>query len=76
VAWVGTWEDIAEGREGSYRIRFLDNKHSMDCGYPGLEVLPDGTFIATTYGHWEEDEEPYIMNVRFNLSETDALFNK
>ncbi len=76
VAWVGTWEDLADGREGSYRIRLLDNKHSMDCGYPGLEVLPNGTFIATTYGHWEEDEEPYIMNVRFTLSETDALLNK
>lgn len=76
IAWVGTWDDIAKNREGSYRIRLLDNKHSMDCGYPGLEVLPDGTFIATTYGHWEEEEEPYIMNVRFSLSETDALLNK
>ena len=58
VAWVGTYEDIAEGREGQYRVRLMDNQNSWDCGYPGLEVIPDGTFVATTYGHWTDGEEP------------------
>jgi hypothetical protein len=73
VAWVGTYEDIAEGREGQYRVRLMDNRNSWDCGYPGLEVLPDGTFVATTYGHWTDGEEPYIVSVRFTLEELDAL---
>jgi hypothetical protein len=73
VAWVGTYEDIAEGREGQYRVRLMDNQNSWDCGYPGLEVIPDGTFVATTYGHWTDGEEPYIVSVRFTLEELDAL---
>ncbi|MCP4642780.1 MAG: exo-alpha-sialidase [bacterium] len=71
VAWVGTYDDIVAGREGQYRVRLLDNTKGGDCGYPGLELLPDGTFIATTYGHWTKGEEPYIMSSRFKLSELD-----
>ena len=72
VAWVGTYEDIVEGREGQYRVRLMDNLKGCDCAYPGLELLPDGTFVATTYGHWTEGEEPYIVSVRFKLGEVDA----
>ncbi len=50
----------------------MDNKKGADCAYPGVEVLPDGTFVATTYGHWTEGEQPYIVAVRFKLSELDA----
>jgi len=71
VAWVGTWEDIAEGREGQYRVRLRDNTKGADCAYPALEVLPDGTIVATTYGHWTEGEEPWILSVRFTLDELD-----
>ena len=73
VAWVGTYDDIANGREGQYRIRLKDNKVNGDCCYPGFEVLPGGTFVATTYGHWVEGEEPYILSVRFTLKEIDEL---
>lgn len=73
VGWVGTYDDIANGREGQYRIRFKDNHKSADCAYPGVEVQRDGTFVTTTYGHWSKDEEPYILSVRFKLSELDAL---
>ena len=61
------------GREGQYRVRLMDNTKAIDCAYPGVEVLPDGTFVATTYGHWTEGEPPYIVSVRFKLSELDAL---
>ncbi len=73
VGWVGTYDDIAQGREGQYRFRLADNLHNWDCAYPGLELLPDGTFVATTYGHWTEGEQPYILSVRFKLEEIDAL---
>jgi len=72
VGWVGTYEDIVSGREGQYRVRLMDNHKQADCAYPGLEVLPDGTFIATTYGHWVEGEAPFIVSVRFKLKEIDA----
>lgn len=71
VAWVGTYEDIAGGREGQYRVRLMDNTHDADCAYPGLVCLPDGTFVATTYGHWIEGEAPFVVSVRFRLDELD-----
>lgn len=71
VAWVGRYEDIAAGREGQYRVRLMDNTYSGDCAYPGVEVLPDGTFVTTTYGHWTTNQEPYIVSVRLKLSELD-----
>jgi hypothetical protein len=73
VGWVGTYADIAAGREGQYRIRLMDNHKAIDCAYPGVEVLPDGTFVATTYGHWAEGKPPYIVSVRFTLAELDTM---
>jgi lysophospholipase L1-like esterase len=71
VGWVGTYDDIVHGREGQYRVRLMDNHHRWDCAYPGVEVLPDGTFVTTTYGHWIEGEEPFIVSVRLKLEELD-----
>lgn len=71
VGWVGTYEDIVNGREGQYRVRFMDNTRGADCAYPGLELLSDGTFVATTYGHWTAGEQPYIVSVRFKMEELD-----
>ncbi len=72
VGWVGRYEDLAAGKEGQYRVRLMDNTKARDCAYPGVEVLPDGTFVTTTYGHWVEGEEPFIVSVRFRLEELDA----
>jgi hypothetical protein len=71
VGWVGTYEDIVKGREGQYRVRLMDNHQGADCAYPGLELLPDGTFVTTTYGHWTQGERPYIVSVRFKIEELD-----
>jgi len=48
------------------------NTRGYDTTYPGVEILPDGTFVTTTYGHWEKGEKPYILSVRFKLDELDA----
>lgn len=72
MVWVGRWDDLRTGNPGQFRIRLKDNQDSWDCGYSGFERLPDDTFVATTYGHWEAGEEPYILSVRFNLREMDA----
>ncbi len=74
VGWVGTYDDIVAGREGQYRVRLMDNHRAADCAYPGVEVLPDGTIVATTYGHWTEGEEPYIVSVRFKLDQRQLEF--
>lgn len=73
VAWVGTYEDIAEGREGQYRVRLMDNHKGADCAYPAVEILPDGTIVTTTYGHWEQDQAAYIVSVRLKLEELDKI---
>lgn len=73
VAWVGEWDDLVDGREGEYLVRLKDNHKAYDTAYPGVEILPDGTFVTTTYGHWEPGQEPYILSVRLTLDELDAL---
>lgn len=73
VAWVGAYDDIIDGREGQYRVRLLDNRSAPgDTGYAGVELLPDGTFVATTYCVIEKGEKPLVISVRFTLDEIDA----
>jgi len=76
VAWVGTYDDIVKGREGQYRVRLKKNYQGGDCAYPGVVVLPDGTIVTTTYGHWEKGAPPYILTVRLTLKELDELAKK
>ena len=85
VAWVGTYDDLINQRDGSFRILLCEdwaaNAKSGDTGYTGFVVLPDGTFIMDTYGHWDkeysESLEPYdvhndwcwIKQAKFKLSD-------
>jgi hypothetical protein len=73
VGWVGLYGDIISGNPGQYRLRLKENHKGSDCAYPGVEVLPDGTVVTTTYGHWTEGEAPYILNVRFRAEELDRI---
>ena len=79
MGWVGTYEDLVEKREGQYRLRLIANSryaHAGWTGYPGLERLPDGTFVATPYAVIEPGHKASIVSVRFKLSDTDALAEK
>ena len=75
VGWLGRYEDLRRGgREpwaGEARVRLMDNRYAADTAYPGLELLPDGTFVTTTYGHFTPGEEPWIASVRFTAAELD-----
>jgi hypothetical protein len=74
VAWVGRYEDILAGRDGAYKIKLLHSNAGSDCGYPGLELLPDGTFVATTYIKYRPGpEKQSVVSTRFRLDEADAL---
>jgi hypothetical protein len=91
VAWVGTFEDLENGNEGQYRIRLRrnygnsTNNNIGDCGYSGVELLPDGKVLAITYGHWDlapgskhpnhpdgRGMPPYILQVRLDPRKTDV----
>jgi len=77
--WIGTYDDLVHGREGQYVVRLKENlqdNSGYDTAYPGVEVLPDGTIVTTTYGRWDAGEEPYILSVRFTLKEIDLLNKK
>ncbi|MBC8371613.1 MAG: exo-alpha-sialidase [Planctomycetes bacterium] len=76
VAWVGNYDDIINSRPGEYHVRLKDNKHSWDCAYPGVNLLGDGTIVTTTYGHWDDGEQPYILSVRLTLAELDKLVSR
>ncbi|PAW67635.1 MAG: hypothetical protein B9S34_05025 [Opitutia bacterium Tous-C1TDCM] len=74
VAWVGRYDDILAGRDGAYRVKLLHSFKAGDNGYPGLERLPDGTFVATTYIKYREGpEKNSVVGTRFTLAETDRL---
>lgn len=74
VAWVGTYDDIRNNRPGQYRIKVLHSHKGPDCGYPGVELLADGTIIATTYIKYRPGKERHsVVSARFKLEETDKL---
>lgn len=74
VAWIGNYKDLREGTSGQYKVKLLHSYAGSDCGYPGLEILPDGTIIALTYIKIRPGKEQHsVVEVRFKLDETDAM---
>lgn len=74
VAWVGRYEDIRNNRPGQYRVKLLHSHAGRDCGYPGLELLPDGDIVATTYVKYRPGPAKHsVVSTRFKLEETDRL---
>lgn len=72
TAWVGRYEDIVEGREGEFLVRLIRSHSGVDHTYPGLELLPDGSFIATTYIKYQPGPNLHsIVSVRFSLADLD-----
>jgi len=74
VAWVGLYDDIRQARAGQYRIKLLHSYAGGDCGYPGMERLPDGTIVATTYIKYQPGPEKHsVVSTRLKLEEIDRL---
>lgn len=79
IAWVGTYEDLLDGKEGAYRILlgkdYTPSRKSGDCGYAGNVAMSNGTFFLNSYGYFDGSEvnklgiqaKPYIMGVHFKL---------
>lgn len=75
IAWVGTYDDIKQGKPGQYRISLL--RTFKDGFYPGLHLLPGGTIVATTYTTYRKDDGGCsIVSVRFKMDEIDAIAAK
>ena len=74
VALVGRYADIQKGRPGSYRLKLLHSHAGSDCGYPGIELLADGSILATTYIKYRAGpDKQSVVCTRFSLAETDSL---
>ncbi|MBQ9872931.1 MAG: exo-alpha-sialidase [Thermoguttaceae bacterium] len=77
VGWVGTYDDIKNGRPGDYRVKLLHSyakPWAGDCGYPGVAVLKDGTVVALTYVKYRDDENKHsIVATRFKIEELDQM---
>lgn len=75
VAWVGTYHDLMNGLSGQYKVKLLHSYAGWDCGYPGLEILPDGTFIATTYLKYRPGNKKHsVVSLNFKIQDLDKLF--
>jgi len=62
---------------GQYRIKLLHSYAGSDCGYPGMEILPDQTIAATTYIKYRAGKEKHsVITTRFKLEETDQRLQK
>lgn len=79
VAWVGRYADIRAGKPGQYRVKLLHShaQRVADCGYPGVERLPDGTIVLTTYVQYAPGAAKHsVVSTRFKLEETDRLVRR
>ncbi len=88
IAWVGTYDDLKNNKEGQYRIKlahtYLQNQSTPDIvangdtGYCGNVVLDDGTVVTSTYGCFGEKKsdgtyKTYVVSKRIKLSDVDKL---
>ncbi len=72
-AWVGTYEDLLNGKPGQYRIKIFHSYHGS-VEYPGIEILDDGTIVVVTSLSYRPGENYSVVCTRFNINETDLLF--
>ncbi|MBQ8782202.1 MAG: exo-alpha-sialidase [Clostridia bacterium] len=88
VAWVGTYDDLKNGKEGQYRIKlahtYLKNQKepalsaNADTGYCGNVVFEDGMIVTSTYGCFgnktaDGKYQTYVVSKRLKLSDVDKL---
>jgi hypothetical protein len=82
VAWVGTWDDLRHARPGLCRVKLLHSHAGEeglenasfvgDTGYSGVELLPDGELLCTTYvKYWPDARKHSVVSTRLRLDEID-----
>ncbi|MBQ4243530.1 MAG: exo-alpha-sialidase [Clostridia bacterium] len=88
IAWVGTYDDLKNGREGQYRIKiahtYLPGQTApgvcanSDVGYCGNVVIDGKTVVTSTYGAFgklnpDGSLKTYVASKRIDLNLTDEL---
>ncbi len=83
VAWVGTFDDLVNGKEGEYRIKlahtYLKGQDSpeveanADTGYCGNVVLPNGNVVTSSYGCFQSADKTIIVSKTIDISLLDEL---
>ena len=72
VGWVGTYDDIKNGRPGQYRVKLLHSFAGPDCGYPGVFQTADGDVVALTYLKYRDGKDKHsVVATRFTMDELD-----
>ena len=79
MAWVGTFNDLVNGRNGQCRIHLLRHHPRPkfpggfgDTGYPGVELLPNGEIVCTTYvRYFADNRQNSVVCTRFRMAEID-----
>ena len=82
VAWVGTYDDIRNARLGQCRVKLLHSysgdkslpNHTFngDTGYSGVELLPNGEIVCTTYvKYWPDARKSSVICTRFRIADID-----
>lgn len=74
AAWFGAYQDLVEGSEGQYRIKHLHPYKRTE--YPGLENLPNGTFVATTSVGYRPGENYSVVSTRIRFAELDEMMKQ
>jgi hypothetical protein len=73
VAWVGRYEDIVQGREGQYRVRFDEEPSCLGLRVSGRRGAAERHFCGKPLtGTGPRAKPPYIVSVRLKLEELDA----
>lgn len=89
VAWIGTYQDLKEGKAGQYRIKLAHTylagqtapsvTANADTGYCGLVALADNSVIITSYGTFGQkikdsnNYKTYIASKKIRLEDLDGL---
>ena len=87
IAWVGTFDDLKNLKEGQYRIKlahtYLPNQTKSvlaangDCGYSGNVVMQDGKIMTSTYGMFSQTRDKTIIASKvININLVDELVAK
>lgn len=87
VAWVGTYDDLLNGREGQYRIKlqhtYLNGQTGPalsangDVGYCGNVLMANGKIMTSTYGRFEKDTtKTIVVSKVIDMAQVDALIAK
>ncbi len=75
MAWIGVWDDLSKTDGGQLRVRLLNHHgkpgrwpgNEIDTGYSGVELLPDGTVVCTTYSIAADDgRQSSVISMRLN----------